>query len=100
MQYSFPSSDYSLIINCRNDYNCEQPKMDNIGKKSNWMNQSRISNLHIRAINSKIIDKNEKQMMMSLNEYIQFTMSIYCQHHRFQRVKEGRTGGKQQKKGD
>ena len=64
------------------------------------MNQSLISNLHIRAINSKIIDKNEKQMMMSLNEYIQFTMSIYCQHHRFQRVKEGRTGGKQQKKGD
>jgi len=33
MQYSFPSSDYSLIINCRDDYNCEQPKMDNIGKK-------------------------------------------------------------------
>lgn len=37
-------------------------------KNQTGLNEQRISNLHIRLINSKIMDENEKQMMMSLRK--------------------------------
>jgi len=45
-------------------------------KNQTGLNEQRISNLHIRLINSKIMDENEKQMMMSLRKHTRFTLSI------------------------
>ena len=60
-------------------------------KNQTGLNEQRISNLHIRLINSKIMDENEKQMMMSLRKHTRFTFSTSYQHHYFQMVRKDKS---------